>query len=62
MIVFNKTLFQGEKPCISQVASKERRRERYSKKTITKKNKIFLRSLGFKIPLKNASNNRFAAS
>jgi hypothetical protein len=48
MIVFNKNSVHNRSPDISRPVSKDRRRVRATK-AITKKNKIFLRSLGFKI-------------
>ena len=48
MIVFNKIPVSSRTPDISRTVSKDRRRVRATK-TITKNNKIFLRSLGFKV-------------
>lgn len=48
MIVFDKNPVHTRTPDISRTVSKGRRRVRATK-VITKKNKIFLRSLGFKV-------------
>jgi hypothetical protein len=61
MYIFDKSIMVAHKPPIRLPAFKGSRRLSASKK-ITKSNKEFLRSLGFKLNIKNAANIRPALS